>query len=248
MWATIHSKLCSCVKSKGSNYYPKFSFLPAPPDASQTDVYRQCVAPLVSACLEGYNATVFAYGQTGSGKSHTIGSESGGGAGGEGQGIIPRALEEIFQHIQVSWRLLINCYPVAWFSHTFAVARWLLSSNKPATSMLNWSVADIVLWLLEISVLPTQCFSSSGRLGPFCKSVLFVHYIVHSINLQTAALTLSLAPPPNPNPSLNLILILSPNSNPIPNSSPNPSPKPNPNPKSLWIQKICSAVYKLRPN
>ena len=74
-----------------------------PPHALQADVYQHCVAPLVSACLEGYNATVFAYGQTGSGKSHTMGSEDGqgGGARGDGQGIIPRALEEIFGHIQV---------------------------------------------------------------------------------------------------------------------------------------------------
>ncbi len=45
--------------------------------------------PLVKACLEGYNATVFAYGQTGSGKSFTMGSELEGGSEGE-RGIIPR--------------------------------------------------------------------------------------------------------------------------------------------------------------
>ena len=68
----------------------------------QAEVYTKTVGPLVSACLEGYNSTVFAYGQTGSGKSHTMGSE--GFAMGEGEerrGIIPRALEQLFQHIQV---------------------------------------------------------------------------------------------------------------------------------------------------
>ncbi|KCV71477.1 hypothetical protein H696_02423 [Fonticula alba] len=44
---------------------------------SQEDLYGSCVAPLVEAFMDGYNATVFAYGQTGSGKTYTMGSDSG---------------------------------------------------------------------------------------------------------------------------------------------------------------------------
>nr|XP_044987411.1 kinesin-like protein KIF27 isoform X2 [Jaculus jaculus] len=68
-------------------------------NATQGEVYNICIKPLVLSLIEGYNATVFAYGQTGSGKTYTIG-------GGhiasvvEGQkGIIPRAIQEIFQSI-----------------------------------------------------------------------------------------------------------------------------------------------------
>ncbi|XP_013371449.1 PREDICTED: kinesin-like protein KIF27 isoform X3 [Chinchilla lanigera] len=68
-------------------------------NSTQEEVYNTCVKPLVLSLIEGYNATVFAYGQTGSGKTYTIG-------GGhiasvvEGQkGIIPRAIQEIFQSI-----------------------------------------------------------------------------------------------------------------------------------------------------
>ncbi|XP_045154564.1 kinesin-like protein KIF27 isoform X3 [Echinops telfairi] len=67
--------------------------------STQDEVYNTCIKPLVLSLVEGYNATVFAYGQTGSGKTYTIG-------GGhiasvvEGQkGIIPRAIQEIFQNI-----------------------------------------------------------------------------------------------------------------------------------------------------
>ncbi|XP_010631220.1 kinesin-like protein KIF27 isoform X2 [Fukomys damarensis] len=67
--------------------------------STQDEVYNMCIKPLVLSLIEGYNATVFAYGQTGSGKTYTIG-------GGhvativEGQkGIIPRAIQEIFQSI-----------------------------------------------------------------------------------------------------------------------------------------------------
>ncbi|XP_075405951.1 kinesin-like protein KIF27 isoform X3 [Tenrec ecaudatus] len=67
--------------------------------STQDEVYNTCIKPLVLSLIEGYNATVFAYGQTGSGKTYTIG-------GGhiasvvEGQkGIIPRAIQEIFQNI-----------------------------------------------------------------------------------------------------------------------------------------------------
>ncbi|XP_032490906.1 kinesin-like protein KIF27 isoform X3 [Phocoena sinus] len=77
-------------------------------NSTQDEVYNTCIKPLVLSLIEGYNATVFAYGQTGSGKTYTIG-------GGhvdvlsfskfsasvvEGQkGIIPRAIQEIFQNI-----------------------------------------------------------------------------------------------------------------------------------------------------
>ncbi len=64
-----------------------FNFLFHP--VVQAMVYESCVEPLVKACFEGYNATVFAYGQTGSGKSFTMGSELDEGSEGE-RGIIPR--------------------------------------------------------------------------------------------------------------------------------------------------------------
>lgn len=41
----------------------------------QERVYHDCVHPLIEACLEGYNCTVFAYGQTGSGKTYTMGRQ-----------------------------------------------------------------------------------------------------------------------------------------------------------------------------
>ncbi|KAM9207101.1 kinesin-like protein KIF27 isoform 6-T6 [Dugong dugon] len=67
--------------------------------STQDEVYNMCIKPLVLSLIEGYNATVFAYGQTGSGKTYTIG---GGHVASvvEGQkGIIPRAIQEIFQNI-----------------------------------------------------------------------------------------------------------------------------------------------------
>ncbi|XP_003407846.1 kinesin-like protein KIF27 isoform X1 [Loxodonta africana] len=67
--------------------------------STQDEVYNTCIKPLVLSLIEGYNATVFAYGQTGSGKTYTIG---GGHVASvvEGQkGIIPRAIQEIFQNI-----------------------------------------------------------------------------------------------------------------------------------------------------
>ncbi|XP_057404758.1 kinesin-like protein KIF27 isoform X2 [Balaenoptera acutorostrata] len=68
-------------------------------NSTQDEVYNTCIKPLVLSLIEGYNATIFAYGQTGSGKTYTIG---GGHVASvvEGQkGIIPRAIQEIFQNI-----------------------------------------------------------------------------------------------------------------------------------------------------
>lgn len=65
-------------------------------DNGQHEIYNDCVAPLVSAAFEGFNATVLAYGQTGSGKTYTMGSASNTRLSQSEQGIIPRVIEEIF--------------------------------------------------------------------------------------------------------------------------------------------------------
>lgn len=45
---------------------------------------------------QGYNASVIAYGQTGTGKTHTMD----GSLHGDGRGVVPRAIEDIFESIQ----------------------------------------------------------------------------------------------------------------------------------------------------
>ncbi|XP_030059293.1 kinesin-like protein KIF7 [Microcaecilia unicolor] len=65
----------------------------------QDSVYKTCVQPLVEAFFQGFNATVFAYGQTGSGKTYTIGEASLASINEDEQGIIPRAMAEIFRLI-----------------------------------------------------------------------------------------------------------------------------------------------------
>ncbi|XP_060116319.1 kinesin-like protein KIF7 [Heteronotia binoei] len=67
--------------------------------ASQESVYSVCVQPLVEAFFQGFNATVFAYGQTGSGKTYTIGEATVSSINEDEQGIIPRAMAEVFRRM-----------------------------------------------------------------------------------------------------------------------------------------------------
>ncbi|XP_040272964.1 kinesin-like protein KIF27 [Bufo bufo] len=67
--------------------------------STQDDVYSSCIEPLLVSLIEGYNATVFAYGQTGSGKTYTIGGGHVASCAEEEKGIIPRAIQELFQTI-----------------------------------------------------------------------------------------------------------------------------------------------------
>uniref|UniRef100_A0A914HXT9 Kinesin motor domain-containing protein n=1 Tax=Globodera rostochiensis TaxID=31243 RepID=A0A914HXT9_GLORO len=67
-------------------------------NSKQLDLYDETVRAIVDSVLQGFNGTVFAYGQTGTGKTHTM--------EGEGRredpaqrGVIPNAIEHIFQHI-----------------------------------------------------------------------------------------------------------------------------------------------------
>lgn len=73
--------------------------------SKQTSIYDSCVRKLVEGCFHGYNATVLAYGQTGSGKTFTMGT------GGEttevekeSQGIVPRAVQQVFDEIELRKR------------------------------------------------------------------------------------------------------------------------------------------------
>ncbi|GMH54526.1 hypothetical protein TL16_g01691 [Triparma laevis f. inornata] len=71
--------------------------------ATQRHVYETTARPIVDCSLSGYNATIFAYGQTGTGKTYTMegftmGNQQGGAV--EDRRIIPRAIEQIFGHIQ----------------------------------------------------------------------------------------------------------------------------------------------------
>ncbi|ETO10167.1 hypothetical protein RFI_27210, partial [Reticulomyxa filosa] len=61
--------------------------------AKQKDVYESIAREAAISTLQGYNASIIAYGQTSAGKTYTMeGFDSD-----EQRGIIPRAIEEIFQ-------------------------------------------------------------------------------------------------------------------------------------------------------
>nr|CAD7395175.1 unnamed protein product [Timema poppensis] len=73
----------------------------------QKDVFENVAKPVLESVLKGYNGTVFAYGQTGSGKTFTI---TGGTNEYEKRGVIPRAIQHIFQAIQSSQESLYTLY------------------------------------------------------------------------------------------------------------------------------------------
>lgn len=66
------------------------------PAANQQSIYDEVVRPLVGSVLEGFNGCVFAYGQTGTGKTYTMEGVRG---DTDHKGVIPRAFEQIWQHI-----------------------------------------------------------------------------------------------------------------------------------------------------
>eukprot|EP00747_Dinoflagellata_sp_TGD_P097561 gnl/TRDRNA2_/TRDRNA2_167168_c0_seq1.p1 gnl/TRDRNA2_/TRDRNA2_167168_c0~~gnl/TRDRNA2_/TRDRNA2_167168_c0_seq1.p1 ORF type:complete len:1064 (+),score=172.38 gnl/TRDRNA2_/TRDRNA2_167168_c0_seq1:94-3285(+) len=67
-------------------------------NSSQPEVYSGTARAAVLSTLQGYNATILAYGPTGTGKTYTM--QGARGADADGRGIIPRSMEEIFEHIR----------------------------------------------------------------------------------------------------------------------------------------------------
>ena len=67
--------------------------------STQDDVYEKVAKNIIEGALSGYNGTLFAYGQTGTGKTHTM---MGSDVEGDGRGIIPRALDHIFETVEAN--------------------------------------------------------------------------------------------------------------------------------------------------
>ncbi|CAO1409225.1 unnamed protein product [Diamesa hyperborea] len=82
---------CICIAGKVYLFDKVFK-----PNATQEKVYSEAAKSIVADVLAGYNGTIFAYGQTSSGKTHTM--EGVMGDPGK-QGIIPRIVSDIFNHI-----------------------------------------------------------------------------------------------------------------------------------------------------
>lgn len=66
-------------------------------ESTQKEIFDSTAKPLIADVLQGYNATIFTYGQSGSGKTYTMYGEDL--LDEECQGIIPRAISEIFSFI-----------------------------------------------------------------------------------------------------------------------------------------------------
>ena len=74
------------------------------PATEQADVYAEAVAPLMRQFLRGINCTILAYGQTGTGKTHTMGTGDLTDVPEADQGIVPRAVGCLFEHIEARRR------------------------------------------------------------------------------------------------------------------------------------------------
>jgi len=84
--------------SNSFNNTQNFTFDRVFNDKTTQDLFfNETAKPLISEILKGYNGTIFTYGQSGSGKTFTMyGAEL---LDDELQGIIPRAISDIFDFI-----------------------------------------------------------------------------------------------------------------------------------------------------
>lgn len=82
------------------------------PNATQEVVYDEAAKTIVDDVLKGYNGTIFAYGQTSSGKTHTMEGVLG---DSKLQGIIPRIVNDIFNHIYSMDENIEFHIKVSWF-------------------------------------------------------------------------------------------------------------------------------------
>lgn len=119
----------SSVSIGGKNFTYDHVFQPK---ATQLEVYEVVAKPIVADVLNGYNGTIFAYGQTSSGKTFTM----------EGilgdpvfQGVIPRIIHDIFNHIYQMDENLEFHIKVSYFEIYMDKIRDLLDVSKTNLSV-----------------------------------------------------------------------------------------------------------------
>ncbi|KAK6470119.1 carboxy-terminal kinesin 2-like isoform X5 [Huso huso] len=120
-------------KEKELHKYPfKFDHV-FPPQCSQQQVFSE-ISLLVQSALDGYNVCSFAYGQTGSGKTYTM--EGPDVLAGEEMGMIPRAVQQIFEAAcklrEQGWEYQFTASFLEIYNETI---RDLLVSNKTPKKM-----------------------------------------------------------------------------------------------------------------
>ncbi|KAK5986179.1 Kinesin motor domain-containing protein [Trichostrongylus colubriformis] len=94
-------KLMVTCKSKAFSAFDKVYG----PSTTQERIYADMIYPQVERVLAGYNCTLFAYGQTGTGKTYTMeggNSEQSSYKQDPTTGVIPRAVEHIFEELEKS--------------------------------------------------------------------------------------------------------------------------------------------------
>lgn len=97
------------------------------PNVTQEQVYNSAAKNIVKDVLMGYNGTIFAYGQTSSGKTHTMEGVIG---DPDLQGIIPRIVNDIFNHIYGMEENLEFHIKVSYFEIYMDKIRDLLDPSK----------------------------------------------------------------------------------------------------------------------
>ncbi|GLH08597.1 Kinesin-like protein costa [Gryllus bimaculatus] len=97
------------------------------PNATQDKVYNEAAKSIVTDVLSGFNGTIFAYGQTSSGKTHTMEGVIGDSVK---QGIIPRIVNDIFNHIYAMEENLEFHIKVSYFEIYMDKIRDLLDVSK----------------------------------------------------------------------------------------------------------------------
>ncbi|KAK0715026.1 P-loop containing nucleoside triphosphate hydrolase protein [Lasiosphaeris hirsuta] len=136
----------------------------------QSDIFDFSIKPTVDDILNGYNGTVFAYGQTGAGKSYTMMGTSI--DDGEGRGVIPRIVEQIFASILSSAANIEYTVRVSYMEIYMERIRDLLApqnDNLPVHEEKNRGV--YVKGLLEIYVSSVQEVYEVMRRGGNARAV-----------------------------------------------------------------------------
>ncbi|CAH2013222.1 unnamed protein product [Acanthoscelides obtectus] len=114
----------NCISIAGKVYLFDKVFKP---NASQEKVYNEAAKSIVTDVLSGFNGTIFAYGQTSSGKTHTMEGVLG---DPQKQGIIPRIVNDIFNHIYAMEENLEFHIKVSYFEIYMDKIRDLLDVSK----------------------------------------------------------------------------------------------------------------------
>ena len=147
---------------------------------------------MVKSALDGKNVCIFAYGQTGSGKTYTMQGDEGSTIDSENSGIVPRAVQMIFNSLaerkrlfgsQLTFSVMMSCFEI--YIETAKDLLDVSNSQSMATNLSKWKPISLeVTSLDDVQILLKKTVKNRSMGATALNEYSSRSHCIHKLNIS----------------------------------------------------------------